>query len=75
MDIYLRVLKESSKSRFASYSQEQCIEHIPYYLSGLSRVHLSRNSCRCPPVNPFGFSLKLVYVFKRVEWVFSSVSS
>ena len=29
--------------------QEQCIEHIPYYLSGLSRAHfsdnLSRNSC------------------------------
>ena len=28
---------------------EQCIEHIPYYLSGLSRAHfsdnLSRNSC------------------------------
>ena len=31
--------------------QEQCIEHIPYYLSGLSRAHfsdnLSRNSCMC----------------------------
>ena len=30
--------------------QERCIEHIPYYLSGLSRAHfsdnLSRNSCR-----------------------------
>ena len=29
--------------------QERCIEHIPYYLSGLSRAHfsdnLSRNSC------------------------------
>ena len=33
----LRVLKESNKSRFDSYSrQEQCIDHIPYYLSGLS---------------------------------------
>ena len=40
MDVCLRVLKESSKSRFDSYSrQEQCIEHIPYYLSGLSRAH------------------------------------
>ena len=30
-------------------SQEQCIDHIPYYLSGLSPAHfsdnLSRNSC------------------------------
>ena len=29
--------------------QEQCTDHIPYYLSGLSRAHfsynLSRNSC------------------------------
>ena len=37
MDICLRVLKESSKSRFDSYSrQEQCIVYIPYYPSGLS---------------------------------------
>ena len=35
-----RVLTESNKSRFDSYSrQEQCIDHIPYYLTGLSRVH------------------------------------
>ena len=40
MKMCLRVLKESNKSRFDSYSrQEQCIDHIPYYLSGLSRVH------------------------------------
>ena len=50
MKMCLRVLTESNKSRFDSYSrQEQCIDHIPYYLSGLSRVHfsdnLSRNSC------------------------------
>ena len=33
----LRVLKERNKSRIDSYShQEQCIDHIPYYLSGLS---------------------------------------
>ena len=35
--------------------QEQCIEHIPYYLSGLSRAHfsdnLSRNSCIWPQPN------------------------
>ena len=50
MKMCLRVLMESNKSRFDSYSrQEQCIDHIPYYLSGLSRAHfsdnLSRNSC------------------------------
>ena len=51
MEMCLRVLKESNKSMFDSYSrhQEQCIDHIPYYLSGLSRAHfsdnLSRNSC------------------------------
>ena len=39
MEMYLRVLKESNKNRFDSYSrQEQCIDHIPYYLSGLSRA-------------------------------------
>ena len=33
-------VKESNKSRFDSYSrQEQCIDHIPYYLSGLSHAH------------------------------------
>ena len=50
MEVCLRVLKESNKSRLDSYShQEQCIDHIPYYLSGLARAHfsdnLSRNSC------------------------------
>ena len=39
MDIYLRVLKESNKSRFDRYSREkQRIDHIPYYLSGVSRA-------------------------------------
>ena len=43
MKMCLRVLKESNKSRFDSYSrQEQCIDHIPYYLSGLSRAHFFR---------------------------------
>ena len=46
----LRVLTESNKIRFDSYSsQGQCIDHIPYYFSGLVRAHfsdnLSRNSC------------------------------
>ena len=40
IEMCLRVLKESNKSRSDSYSrQEQCIDHIPYYLSGLSRAH------------------------------------
>ena len=40
MGMSLRVLKESNKSRFDSYSrQEQSIDHIPCYLSGLSRAH------------------------------------
>ena len=52
MKMCLLVLTESSNSRFDSYSrQEQCIDHIPYYLSGLSRSHvsdnLSRNICIC----------------------------
>ena len=39
MKMCFRVLKESNKSRSDSYSrQEQCIDHIPYYLSGLSRA-------------------------------------
>ena len=44
MEKCLRVLKESNKSRFDRYSrQEQSIDHIPYYLSGLSRAHFSDN--------------------------------
>ena len=43
MEVCFRMLKESNKSRFDSYSrQEQCIDHIPYYLSGLSRSHFFR---------------------------------
>ena len=54
MEMCLRVLKESNKSRFDSYSrQEQCIDHIPYYPFRGCRVHmfsdkLSRNSCMWP---------------------------
>ena len=44
VEMCLRVLKESNKSRFDRYSrQKQCIAHIPYYLSGLSRAHFSDN--------------------------------
>ena len=40
MEMCLRGLKESNKSRFDSNSrQEQFIDHSPYYLSGLSRAH------------------------------------
>ena len=43
MDLCLRVLKGSNKSRFDSYSvREQCIDHIPYHLSGLSRTQFFR---------------------------------
>ena len=49
MDICLPVLKESNKSRFSNCShQEQCIDHIPYYLFGIVTSHfldnLSQNS-------------------------------
>ena len=44
MEMCFLVLKESNKSRFDSYRlQEQCIDHIPYCLSGLSRAHFSDN--------------------------------
>ena len=43
LEVCLSVLKESKKGRFdSSVGQAQCIEHIPYYLSGLSRAHFSR---------------------------------
>ena len=43
MDLCLRVLKESNKSRFDNGSvREQCIDHIPYHLSGLSRAQFFR---------------------------------
>ena len=43
MKMCLRVLRERNKSSFDSYSrQKQCIDHIPYYLSGLSLAHFFR---------------------------------
>ena len=50
IDVCLRVLKESNKSRFERYSvKNKCIDHIPYYFRDC-RLHsfcdnLSRNSC------------------------------
>ena len=41
MDVCLLVLKLSNKSRFDSYSV-RISDHIPYYLSGLSRAHFFR---------------------------------
>ena len=39
--MFASAIKKGNKSRFASYRiREQCIDHIPYYLSGLSRAHL-----------------------------------
>ena len=39
MEVCLRELKERNKSRLRQQQcQEQCIDHIPYYLSGLSRA-------------------------------------
>ena len=56
MEMCLRVLKESNKSRFDSYSrQEQCIDHITYYLSGLSRAHFFRQ--------PFSKQLYTIFPF------------
>ena len=44
-DVCLRVLKESNKGRFDNYSvRNKCIDHIPYYLSGLSRAKFLRQS-------------------------------
>ena len=43
MDVRLRGLKQSNKSRFDSYSvKKKCIDHIPYYFSGLLRAQFLR---------------------------------
>ena len=43
MEMCLRVLKESNKRRIDSYiRQEQCVDYIPCYLSGLSHAHFFR---------------------------------
>ena len=42
VDLCLRELKESNKSKLTAtvLSQEQCIDHIPYFLFELSRAVL-----------------------------------
>ena len=62
MDICLRVIKESNKSRFDSYSQEQCIDHIPYYFSELSRAHFFRQ-----PSRNIAVSTVSEYSFRYIE--------
>ena len=63
----LRVLKESNKSRFDSYSrQEQCIDHIPYYLSGLSRAHFSDNHSRNSYIRLYIFIVLRLVPLKQV---------
>ena len=43
MKMCLRVLTESNNSRFDRYSRQgQWIDHIPYYLSGLSSAYFFR---------------------------------
>ena len=55
MEMCLRVLKESNESRLDSYSrQEQCIDHIPYYLSGLLRAHFFQQ--------PFSYSVLCILI-------------
>ena len=70
----LRVLKESNKSRFDRYSrQKQCIDHIPYYLSGLSRAHFSDNHSRNSYIHntqskkQVFFSLEFVNILLQME--------
>ena len=58
MDISLRVLKESTKSRFDSYSVRKCASIISYVTFRDCRLHIfsdnfSRNSCICVEFNPF----------------------
>ena len=68
-DICLRVLKESNKSRFDSFSRyEQCIDHIPYYLSGLSRAHFFRQPFSKQLYIPGGW-----YIIQTMESVTNSL--
>ena len=67
----LRMWKQSNKSRFDSYSrQEQCIDHIPYYL--FSRAHFFpttfSNSCIRP------FNRPLVLYLRGLFWCLLDLS-
>ena len=44
MKMCLRVLTERNKVGSTASRQEQYIDHIPYYLSGLSRAHFFRQT-------------------------------
>ena len=80
MKMCLPVLTEHNKSGFDSYSrQEQCISHIPYYLSGVSHAHfsdnLSRNSCI---LYSGSYSLHINfyhYIFMHKIWFVKMVST
>ena len=73
-EISLLVLKESNKSRFDCFSRyEQCIDHIPYYLSGWV-------ACTFPPTTfletavyrvrlSFVSRQPLSYWSRRSDWV------
>ena len=63
----LLVLKEGNKSRFDSCSrQEQCIDHIPYYLLGLSRAHFFRQPFSKQLYVPTDHATGLTVVFDRI---------
>ena len=50
--------------------QERCIEHIPYYLSGLSRAHFSDNLSRNSCINNGGINTRALqpdYTFVSVK--------
>ena len=71
MDVCLRVPTQSNKSRFDTYSrQEQCIDHIPYYL--FSRAHFFpttfSNSCLRP------FDRPLVLYLRGLFWCLLDLS-
>ena len=60
--------KGRNKSRFDSNSvREQCIDHIPYYLSGLSRAHFSDNPSRNNCIS-FGLAMREVSLFLFSGW-------
>ena len=69
-DICLRVLKGSNNSRFNNYSQyEQFIDHIPYYLSELSRAHFFRQPFS-KKLYTFHCQRKIVYCLSRSNFIY-----
>ena len=51
--------------------QEQCIDHIPYYISGLSHAHfsdnLSRNSCKNQDRTGQGLQFSSEFIVETIE--------